>query len=97
MPTYIVLSKWTSEGVKTVKQSPSRVDAARKALAAEGITLKAFYLVMGQYDHVIIVDAPDDAAFAKATLTLGGAGNIQTETLKAFTEDEYRKIVSALP
>jgi uncharacterized protein with GYD domain len=52
---------------------------------------------MGQYDHVIIVDAPDDATFARTALTLGGAGNIQTETLKAFTEDEYRKIVSALP
>jgi uncharacterized protein with GYD domain len=97
VPTYIILSQWTTDGAKTVKQSPSRVDEARKALAANGITLKAFYLVMGQYDHVIVVEAPDDAAFAKAMLTLGAAGNIQTETLKAFTEDEYRAIVSSLP
>lgn len=97
MPTYIVLSKWTSEGIKTVKQSPSRVDAARKALAANGITLKDFYLVMGQYDHVIVIEAPDDAAVAKAALTLGGAGNVQTQTLKAFTESEFEKIVSELP
>lgn len=96
MPTYIVLSKWTSEGVKSVKDSPSRVETARKALAANGITLKAFYLVMGQYDHVFIIEAPDDVAFAKTMLTLGAAGNVQTETLKAFTEDEYRAIVSGL-
>jgi len=96
MPTYIVLSKWTSEGIKTAKESPSRVDAARKELPASGMTLKAFYLVMGRYDHVLIIEAPDDATFAKALVAIGAQGKIQTETLRAFTEDEYRDIVSSV-
>jgi len=80
-----------------VKQSPSRLDAGRKAFAGVGITLKDFYMTLGQYDMVFIGEAPDDASFAKALLSLTGAGNIQTETLRAFTEDEYRSIVSSLP
>jgi uncharacterized protein with GYD domain len=54
-------------------------------------------MVMGQYDAVIIGEAPDDTTYAKALLTLASAGNLQTETLRAFTEDEYRSIVSSLP
>lgn len=96
MPNYVVLAKWTNQGIQSVKQSPSRVDAGRKAFAASGVQLKDFYMTMGQYDMVLIVEAPDDAAFAKATLTLASTGNVQTETLRAFTEDEYRAIVSGL-
>ncbi|QNI30198.1 GYD domain-containing protein [Alloacidobacterium dinghuense] len=96
MPTYAVLCKWTSQGIQSVKQSPGRLDAGRKAFEAAGIKMKDFYLVMGQYDMIIVVDAPDDATLAKAALTLASAGNIQTETLRAFTEDEYRKIVSGI-
>ena len=96
MPTYVVLSKWTNQGIQSVKQSPSRLDAGRKAFEAAGVKMKDFYMVMGQYDMVIVVDAPDDATLAKATLSLASAGNIQTETLRAFTEDEYKKIVSGL-
>jgi uncharacterized protein with GYD domain len=54
-------------------------------------------MVMGQYDAVIIGEAPDHTTYAKALLTLASAGNLQTETLRAFTEDEYRSIVSSLP
>jgi uncharacterized protein with GYD domain len=68
-----------------------------KAFAAAGLKIKEFYMVMGQYDAVIIGQAPDDTTYAKALLTLASAGNLQTETLRAFTEDEYRSIVSSLP
>ena len=54
-------------------------------------------MVMGQYDAVIVSEAPDDTALAKALLSIGATGNIQTETLRAFTEDEYRSIISSLP
>jgi uncharacterized protein with GYD domain len=97
MPNYVVLAKWTTQGIQSVKQSPSRLDAGRKAFAGTGITLKDFYLTLGQYDMVIVGEAPDDASFAKALLALTAAGNIQTETLRAFTEDEFRSIVSSLP
>jgi uncharacterized protein with GYD domain len=96
MPTYVLLSKWTTQGIQNVKQSAERLDAGTKAFDAAGIKMKDFYLLMGQYDMLAVVDAPDDATLAKAVLSLGSSGNLRTETLRAFTEDEYRKIVSGL-
>ena len=96
MPTYIVLSKWTNQGMQTIKNSPSRLDAGRTAFEKVGVKMKDFYMVMGQYDMVIVVDAPDDATLAKAALALASTGNIQTETMRAFPEDEYRKILSEI-
>lgn len=96
MPTYIELARWTNQGLQNIRESPSRLDAARKAFAAAGVKLKEFYMVMGQYDMLIVTEAPDDATLARATLALASKGNIQTETLRAFTEDEYRNILSGL-
>jgi uncharacterized protein with GYD domain len=96
MPTYIALLKWTPQGLKDIKQSPSRLDAARKGFQAAGVTMKQFYMVTGQYDMVAIVDAPDDTTLAKAILTAASQGSIVSETCRAFTEDEYRQIVSGL-
>jgi len=96
MPTYITLLRWTSEGIKNVKESPSRLDAARKAFQAAGVTMKDFYMVTGRYDMVIIFEAPDDTTLAKATLAIASKGSVQTETLRAFTENEYRKILGSL-
>jgi uncharacterized protein with GYD domain len=97
MPTYISLLRWTQKGIETVKDGPGRVDAYKKALKAAGGEMKAFYLVQGQYDIVVIEELPNDEAKAKLALALGAAGNVRTETLRAFTEDEYRKIIAALP
>jgi len=96
MPSYIALLKWTEQGVANVKDSPSRLDAGRKAFKKLGVKIKDTYLTMGRYDLVCVIDAPDDAAFAQAILTLGSQGNVQTETLKAFTEAEYRKIIDSI-
>ena len=79
-----------------IKESPKRLDGARKTLEAAGIKLKEFYMVTGRYDMVIISEAPDDAALAKAMLSIASRGAVQTETLRAFTEDEYRKIIGSL-
>ncbi|MBI3762341.1 MAG: GYD domain-containing protein [Chloroflexi bacterium] len=97
MPTYISLNRWTQQGIQTVKDSPARLAAAQQAARAMGGEIKAFYLVMGQYDFVTVFEAPDDATVARFLLALGGQGNVQTETLRAFTEDEFRKIVASLP
>ena len=96
MPTYILLVRWTTQGLQKIKDSPSRLEAGKKAFEAAGIKLSAFYMVMGQYDQVSIAEAPDDATMAKALLRLASQGNLQTETLLAFTEDEYRKIISEI-
>ena len=96
MPTYIALLNWTGQGIKNVNDSPSRLDAGREAFKKLGVNLKETYLTMGRYDHVCIIEAPDDEAFATAMLTLGAQGNVKTETLKAFTEDQYRKICASV-
>ena len=97
MPTYITLIKFTQKGVENIKESPSRLDAAKQAIQAGGGKMVAFYLTMGSYDMVCISESPDDASYAKSILAIASKGAIQTETLRAFTEDEYRKIVSEIP
>ncbi len=97
MPTYIAMLKWTPQGLQNVKQSPSRLDAARKGFEAAGVRMKEFYMVTGHYDMVAIVDAPDDKALAKAILGSASQGSITSETCRAFSEDEYRQIISGLP
>ena len=97
MPTYIILLRWTQQGIADIKNGPARLDAAKKAFQARGAEIKAHYLVMGQYDLVSIVEAPDDETLAKLVLSVGSLGSVSSETLRAFTEDEYRQIVTALP
>jgi uncharacterized protein with GYD domain len=97
MGAYITLVSWTGEGIKNVKESPARLEAAKKAFAAMGCELKAFYLTMGRYDMVVFGEGPDDEAIAKVALMIGSAGAVRTETLRAFTEEEYKAIVAALP
>jgi uncharacterized protein with GYD domain len=96
MATYIMLVKYTQKGIETVKQSPARLDGAKKACKAMGAQIKEFFLAMGRYDMVIILEAPDAETVAKCALDLGSKGNVKTETFRAFTEDEYRKIIGAL-
>ncbi|HEX7158238.1 MAG TPA: GYD domain-containing protein [Edaphobacter sp.] len=96
MPTYISLCRWTQQGAQKVKESPARLDAGRKAFQGEGVKIKEFFMTTGKYDSIIVVEAPSDEALARATLKLIALGNISTHTMRAFTEDEYRKIMSAL-
>lgn len=97
MPTYVILFRWTQKGIENVKDSAERLDAIRKTMAAVGGSLKAFYLTMGQYDAVAIVEFPDDETMARFALVGGSQGFVRSETLKAFTEDEYRRIIASLP
>ena len=97
MATFISLLRWTQKGIENVKEGPGRLDAARTAFRAVGAEIKSFHLVMGRYDAVVISEAPSDEAVAKALLSICSRGTVQTETFRAFTEDEFRKIVSALP
>ena len=96
MGHYITLIRYTQQGATKIKESPARLDAAKKAAEAAGGKIHAWYLTMGKYDAVIISEFPNDEASAKFMLTTGSMGNITTQTLKAFTEAEYRKIVGSL-
>jgi uncharacterized protein with GYD domain len=97
MPTYVTLFRWTQKGIENVKDSPKRLDAIKKTMAAAGGKFIAFYLTTGQYDAIAIGEWPNDEAMAKAALAGGAQGFIRSETLKAFTEDEYRRIIASLP
>ncbi|HEV2545716.1 MAG TPA: GYD domain-containing protein [Stellaceae bacterium] len=96
MTTYVMLTKWTEKGMVNVKESPKRLDAAKKALKEMGGEFKSVYMTMGDYDLVAIYDAPDDAIAARFTLILGMLGNVRTTTLKAFPEAAYREIINSL-
>ncbi len=97
MPTYITLIHWTQPGLQTVKNAPARLDAAKRAIQAAGGERKALYLVMGQYDFVLITEFPNDEVAARFAIGNAMQGHVRTETMRAFTEDEYRKIVASLP
>ena len=97
MLTYITLIRFSDEGAKTIKERPARLDRARVAVEAAGGKIKAFYLTLGQYDAVTINEAPSEEAYAATLLAIASAGAIRTETLRAFTEEEYRKIIAAVP
>jgi uncharacterized protein with GYD domain len=97
MPTYVTLIKYTQQGVENMKDSPNRLATAKELFKSMGAEIKAFYLAMGNYDAVVISEAPDDETAMKLALTTGSAGAIRTETQRVFPEDEYRKIISELP
>lgn len=96
MAKYITLLNWTEQGIKTVKDSPKRVDSVRELARKNGCEMQDFYMTIGAYDMVAIVEAPDDEAAAKLLLTIGSTGNVRSTTLKAFPEDAFRKIIGSL-
>ena len=97
MPSYLTLGKWTEQGIHNIKEGPQRLEAAKKAARDAGGKMVFFYLTMGEYDFASLLELPNDDAAAKLLLTLGSQGNIRSTTLKAFTENEYRRIVGTLP
>ena len=97
MPHYVTLLRWTAQGVAKVKESPKRLDAGRKAAESMGGKIHNWYLTMGKYDAVFVSEFPDDETVARFMLSLGAQGNVTTQTLKAFNEAEYHKIIGSLP
>lgn len=94
MSTYIALINYTQQGLENIKEGPDRLEGAKAAFKAMGAELTGFYLTMGRYDLIAVIEAPDDETAAKLALALGAGGSIRTETLRAFEEDEYRQIVA---
>jgi uncharacterized protein with GYD domain len=97
MPMYITLSRWTQQGAEQIKESPARLEAFKQLVKSAGGEVKGFYMVTGQYDIVTLTQAPNDEVVAKVALATASQGSLKTETLRAFTEDEYRRIIAALP
>ena len=89
MPTYIMLSKLTSEGVSTVKNNPQRIREVNQELEQLGATVTAQWATLGRFDFVNVVEAPDDATMARVSFELGSRGTALYETLAAFPVDDF--------
>ena len=92
MASYIVLGKFTDQGIRTVKDSPTRAEAFKKTCEGIGVRLLSVHWTVGAYDVVAMVEGQDDAVTA-ALLKLGSAGNVSTQTLRAYSADEFKAIV----
>jgi len=96
MATYIILMKFTEQGIKNVKDSPTRYEAFKAMVEKLGGEVKGIYYTMGKYDLVVTVEASDEAAMT-GLMKLGSLGNVRTETLRAFSMDDLKKLISKLP
>jgi uncharacterized protein with GYD domain len=93
MPVYVQLMKWTDQGRKNVETLPDRVATVQKRVEDMGVKILGHYMTMGQYDQVIISEAPDDETVAKITVMVAGRGNVISETMRGFTMDEVRNLL----
>jgi uncharacterized protein with GYD domain len=94
MPSYVVLMNWTDQGVKSFKDSVDRADAAEIALSPAGIRFTDLRWTVGAYDLIATLEAPDEETLTAALLTLAAQVNLRTTTLRAFTAEEMRRVIS---
>jgi uncharacterized protein with GYD domain len=97
MPTFVSLLRLTKQGTQNIKDAPARVEEGIKAVEKAGGKCIGFYALMGDYDYLIIGEAPSDEAMMAYVLGLGALGNVKTTTMRAFTKDEFAKLVSMMP
>lgn len=97
MITYVVLAKFTDQGVRSIKETTSRADAAKEAAGRFGVKMRDIVWTQGQYDLVTVCEGEDEAAIAAFGLALSAAGNVRFETMRAFTRDEMNGILAKLP
>jgi len=96
MATYVVLSNFTEQGIRSVKDSTKRADAVKEPAKRYGVTAKDFYWTLGSYDVVVVFDAPDDASMTALGLAIGSLGNVRTQTMRAFSREEMNGILAKL-
>jgi uncharacterized protein with GYD domain len=96
MATYIVLGHFTEQGIRNVKDTTKRAESLKEMAKKAGATVKELYWTLGQYDVAAIIDAPDEAAATALGLSIGAAGNVRTQTLRAFTAAEIGPIVKKI-
>ena len=96
MATYIVLGKFTDQGIRGVKDTTKRADAFKAMAKKAGATVKDLYWTLGQFDVITMVDTPDDATLAALLLNAGALGNLHTQSLRAFSAEEIGAIVGKM-
>ena len=96
MATYISLMNFTDQGIRKVRDSPVRFKAFRSMAEKVGVTIKNVYWTVGNYDIVIVLEGPEEAV-TSALLKGGSLGNVRSQTLRAFTADEIKRMLSKIP
>ena len=96
MATYILLTSFTDQGIRSVKDTVKRADAVKALAKKHGATAKEFYWTLGTYDVVAVFEAPDDTTMTALGLAIGSGGNVRTQTIRAFNKDEMKEILGKL-
>jgi len=96
MVTYVVLAKFTDQGIRNAKESPKRAEAFRQLAKTLEVTVKDIFWTQGRYDIVTIVEAPDESSAMSLNFSLGALGNVRTESLRAFSAAEMMTIVGKM-
>ena len=91
MGIYVMLTTLTDEGRKTLKQNPQRIKEVNKEVETMGVKILAQYALLGPYDFINILEAPDNKAVSKVAVELGSRGTLQTMTMAAMTIDEFTR------
>ncbi len=97
MPPFILSLNWTDQGIRNVKDSPKRAQAARDLAKTVGVEIKEVYLTSGTSDLLLILDAPNGDNVTKFALSLGSQGNVRTTTSRAWPQSEFQKLIAELP
>jgi uncharacterized protein with GYD domain len=97
MPTFISMLNWTDQGIRSVKDTPKRVQAAREMAKKYGVEIKQIFLTSGEFDILAVLEAPHYDNVAKYAMTAGLQGNVRSRTIRAWTEAEMVKLISELP
>ncbi len=95
MPTFITLTSFTDQGIKNVKESPDRLQAFKSLAEKQGLKIKDVYYTVGAYDIVVIAEGTGEALTA-ALLKVGSMGNVRTQTMRGFSPEEFKKILSTI-
>jgi uncharacterized protein with GYD domain len=97
MATYVILSNYTEQGIKSIKDAGNRLATRKNRFEKAGAKILASYSVMGQYDRVTIIEAPNDETIAAVVMGIGASGTTRTTTMRAFTDEEFVKIIGKIP
>jgi uncharacterized protein with GYD domain len=97
MPTYVVLAQFTDQGLRNIRDFPQRARENLQRAQGGGITIKAAYVTEGEYDQVIIFEAPDEQLGVASIVALIGQGNVRTKTLRAYSVEEFAQAIARIP
>ena len=96
MATYLILAGFTDQGIRNVRDTTVRAEAFREGAKKLGVTVREIYWTLGQYDVVAIVDSPDEGSVTALALALGSGGNVRTQLMRAFNQNEMKGILNKL-